>query len=50
LNDVVQFQRPVMAPSCLCEPSSRKHKWGIVLETIHFALAQREQLAPATRP
>ena len=24
---------------CYCEPASRKHKWGLVLETIHFALA-----------
>ncbi|HTL29652.1 MAG TPA: hypothetical protein VL282_10535 [Tepidisphaeraceae bacterium] len=42
LNDVLAWQRPEMAPSCYCEPSSRKHKWGIVLETIHYALVQQE--------
>ena len=27
---------------CYCEPSSRDHKWGLVLETIHYALVQQE--------
>jgi hypothetical protein len=27
---------------CYCEPNSRKHKWGLVLETIHYALVQKE--------
>jgi hypothetical protein len=31
-----------MAPSCYCEPKSRQHKWGLVLETIHFALVQKQ--------
>jgi hypothetical protein len=42
LNDVLAWQRPTMSPSCYCEPSSRKHKWGLVLETIHYALVQLE--------
>jgi hypothetical protein len=25
---------------CYCEPNSRTYKWGLVLETIHFALAR----------
>jgi hypothetical protein len=25
---------------CYCEPESRLHKWGLVLETIHYALAR----------
>jgi hypothetical protein len=25
---------------CYCEPAGRKYKWGLVLETIHFALAE----------
>lgn len=45
LNDVLTFQRPAMAPSCLCEPNSRKHKWAVVLETIHVALVEREKSA-----
>ena len=27
---------------CYCDPASREHKWGLVLETIHYALAQKE--------
>ncbi|MEO6434910.1 MAG: hypothetical protein ABIP55_04000 [Tepidisphaeraceae bacterium] len=42
LNDVLSWQRPLFAAACYCEPASRKHKWGMVLETIHFALAQHE--------
>jgi hypothetical protein len=45
LNDVLSWQRPTVAPGCYCEPSSRKHKWGLVLETIHFALVQQEKRA-----
>jgi hypothetical protein len=39
LNDVLTWQRPLDGAGCYCEPSSRKHKWGLVLETIHYALA-----------
>ena len=39
LNDVLTWSRPLTAPGCYCEPASRKHKWGLVLETIHYALA-----------
>ena len=47
LDDVLTWDRPTMAPSCYCEPASRKHKWGLVLETIHYALTQR---SPAAKP
>jgi hypothetical protein len=43
LNDVLTWQRPVVAAGCYCEPGSRKHKWGLALETIHFALVQQEK-------
>jgi hypothetical protein len=43
LNDVITWQRPLNGAGCYCEPTSRKHKWGLVLETIHYALAQRER-------
>lgn len=43
LNEVLAWQRPLMAPSCYCEPTSRKHKWGLVFETIHYALCEREK-------
>lgn len=43
LNDVLSWQRPTIAASCYCEPASRKHKWGLVFETLHFAMVQREK-------
>jgi hypothetical protein len=46
LNDVLSWTRPTSGASCYCEPNSRKHKWGLVLETLHHALVQLEQSAP----
>ena len=43
LNDVLAWQRNSTGASCYCEPASRKHKWGLVLETIHYALVQEEK-------
>jgi hypothetical protein len=43
LNAVLSWPRPFCAAGCYCEPESREHKWGLVLETIHYALAQREK-------
>jgi hypothetical protein len=42
LNDVLTWVRPASAAGCYCEADSRQHKWGLVLETIHFALAAEE--------
>jgi hypothetical protein len=42
LMDVLSWQRPLLAPGCFCEPESRQHKWGLVLETIHYALTRPE--------
>jgi hypothetical protein len=42
LNAVLSWQRNQSAAGCYCESASRNHKWGLVLETIHYALAQRE--------
>jgi hypothetical protein len=42
MNDILSWQRPSDLAGCFCEQSSRKHKWGLVLETIHYALVQRE--------
>jgi hypothetical protein len=47
LNDVLSWQRPEASAGCYCEPASRKHKWGLVLETIHYALARAPQRAAA---
>jgi len=41
LSQVLQWPRPVSPAGCYCEASSREHKWGLVLETIHFALHQK---------
>jgi hypothetical protein len=42
LNAVLKWTRVPTGAGCYCEVSSRDHKWGIVLETIHYALVQRE--------
>ena len=42
LNAVLSWQREPSATGCYCEPASRDHKWGLVLETIHYALSQKE--------
>jgi hypothetical protein len=43
LNDVLAWNRTPVSASCYCDNDSGKHKWGLVLETIHFALAQQEK-------
>lgn len=40
LDDVVGWTRPVSPAGCYCEADSRQHKWGLVLETIHYALSK----------
>ncbi len=42
LNAVLSWRRNASAAGCYCESASRDHKWGLVLETIHYALARRE--------
>jgi hypothetical protein len=42
LNDVLAWKRPFSPAGCYCEADSRLHKWGLVLEVIHYALAKRE--------
>src|SRR5579871_797358 len=43
LSAALEWQRTECAPGCYCEPESRRHKWGIVLETIHYALSHQEK-------
>ena len=50
LNDVLSWTRPACAAGCYCEPGSRQHRWGLVLETIHYALAQRARLVGSVGP
>ena len=39
LDDVIRWTRANSPAGCYCETESRQHKWGLVLETIHYALA-----------
>ncbi len=43
LNDVLIWQREYNPSGCFCDLPRREHKWGLVLEVIHFALARREK-------
>lgn len=40
LDAVLSWTRPTAGPGCYCDGTSREHKWGLVLETIHYALAR----------
>ncbi len=42
LDAILAWGRAPSPAGCYCEPASRHHKWGLVLETIHYALVQRE--------
>jgi hypothetical protein len=42
LEAVIGWRRGESAAGCYCEAASREHKWGLALETLHFALARRE--------
>jgi len=43
LNEVLMWKRPFSPAACYCDAESRMHKWGLVLEVIHYALATREE-------
>jgi hypothetical protein len=43
LNAVLAWQREPSGAGCFCTSVSRDHKWGLVFETIHYALVQQEQ-------
>jgi hypothetical protein len=43
LDEVLTWQRPADMAGCYCEPASRKHKWGLVLETIRYALVEMDR-------
>ena len=40
LNDVLSWRRADSPAGCYCDAASRDHKWGLVLETIHYALSR----------
>jgi hypothetical protein len=43
LAEVLAWHRAGVGAGCYCEPASREHKWGLVLETIHYALHRPEK-------
>jgi hypothetical protein len=43
LDAVLAWSRPTNPAGCYCEAGSRAHKWGLVLEVLHFALAERHR-------
>jgi hypothetical protein len=49
LNAVIAWQRASAVAGCYCEAASREHKWGLVLETLHYALVQKERLQNNTQ-
>jgi len=50
LNDVLTWDRPVSPSGCYCDRDKRLHKWGLVLEVIHYALVQQEKKLPDGQP
>ena len=40
LDQVLSWRRAPTGTGCYCDPASREHKWGLALETIHYALHQ----------
>jgi hypothetical protein len=40
LNEVLTWKRQFSPAGCYCDAVSREHKWGLVLEVIHYALEQ----------
>jgi len=47
LNDVLSWDRPPNPSGCYCDIERRNHKWGLVFEVIHFALAHRRNELPS---
>ncbi len=43
LNDVLTWERAYSPSGCYCDAERRAHKWGLVLEVIHFTLVQHEK-------
>lgn len=43
LNEVLAWKRQFSPAGCYCDAISREHKWGLVLEVVHYALVQNEK-------
>ena len=42
LNEVLNWKREFTPDGCYCKSNGRDYKWGVVLEVLHYALAQYE--------
>lgn len=47
LHEVLTWRRQYRPSACFCDAAGREHKWGLVLEVIHYALAQDEKKSKA---
>jgi hypothetical protein len=43
LNDVFTWERRYDPSGCYCTEDGREHKWGLVFEVLHYALAEYEE-------
>jgi hypothetical protein len=43
LNEVLAWERNASPSGCYCDRDKRLHKWGLVLEVIHYALVRQEK-------
>jgi hypothetical protein len=50
LNDVLTWERRYSPSGCYCDADSRRHKWGLVFEVIHYALVHYEKATTQHRP
>ncbi|WP_221032679.1 hypothetical protein [Actomonas aquatica] len=43
LDAVLSWPRETRQSGCYCDATSRAHKWGLALETLHYALSETQQ-------
>ena len=43
LDDILSWKREFSPEGCYCNSVSRKHKWGLAFEVLHYALIQNEK-------
>jgi hypothetical protein len=43
LDEIANWKREFSPSGCYCDIVGREHKWGLVFEVLHYALAQKEK-------
>ncbi len=43
LDAILSWQRETRQSGCYCDATSRAHKWGLALETLHYALSETQR-------